>query len=300
MPSQGVLFGGGIKEKTLLSRSSDINQHKVLFGGSAVSGQDIARGLQVLLKETRRYADDFPQKLEAMQGIYLQRNPTLYTQPEEQRLRYYIKAVSYKFYLATLGLEQLWALSYTKREELVYALQNSLDKLECSDDEVLLSSFALESFLLQGRAFLDFYMLYICLALRTGHKGQISTDRFRKELKKVQLEPLATKARKVRDYFDRKVFGTHDGKDFVPSNWGTLLQSLRDKIAHRDRLRPSFESSEVLLDKVLFDWPTLQGMTYERFCQMMQNGMFCLITDVSPILYDLEWKAGPYRPKLWQ
>jgi len=235
-----------------------------------------------------------------MQGIYLQRNPTLYSQPEEQRLRYYIKAVSYKFYLATLCLEQLWALSYTKREELVYALQNSLDKLECSDDEVLLSSFALESFLLQGRAFLDFYMLYICLALRTGHKGQISTDRFRKELRKVQLEPLATKARKVRDYFDTKVFGTHDGKDFVPSNWGTLLQSLRDKIAHRDRLRPSFESSEVLLDKVLFDWPTLQGMTYERFCQMMQNGMFCLITDVSPILYGLEWKDGPYRPNLWQ
>lgn len=265
-----------------------------------MSTQEIAKGLQVLLKETRRYANDFPQKLEAMQEVYLQRNPTLYTQAEEQELCYYVKAVSYKFYLATLSLEQLWALSYTKREELFYALQNSLDKLECSDDEVLLSSFALESFLLQSRTFLDFYMLYICLVLHTGHKGSISTDTFRKELKKVQREPLATKARKVRDYFDTEVFGTRDGKGFVSASWGTLLQSLRDKIAHRDRLRPSFESSETLLDKVLFDWPTLRGMTYERFCQEMQNGMFCLIADVSPILYDLEWKAGPYRPNLWQ
>lgn len=265
-----------------------------------MSAQDIARGLQVLLKETRGYADNFPQKLEAMQEVYLQRNPTLYTQPEEQELCYYLKAVSYKFYLATLSLEQLWALSYTKREELLYALQNSLDKLECSDDEVLLSSFALESFLVQGKAFLDFYMLYICLVLRTGHKGSISTDKFQKELQKVQREPFATKAHKVRDYFDTKVFRPRDGKDFVRGDWGTLLQSLRDKIVHRDLLRPSFESSETLLDKVLFDWPTLQGMTYERFCQMMQNGMFCLITDVSPILYNLEWKAGPYRPNLWQ
>jgi len=295
-----TLLGGRIADKAQSSRIIRHQPDKVLLEEVAMSAQEIARGLQVLLEGTRRYADHFPQKLEAMQGIYLQRNPTLYTPAEEQELCYYVKVVSYKFYLATLSLEQLWALSYTKREELVYALQNSLDKLECSDDEVLLSSFALESFLLQGRTFLDIYMLYICLVLRTGHKGKISTKRFRKELKKVQQEPLATKARKVRDYFDTKVFGTHDGKDFVRGDWGTLLQDLRDKITHRDLLRPSFESSEVLLDKVLFDWPTLQGMTYERFCQMMQNGMFCLITDVSPILYDLEWKAGPYRPKLWQ
>lgn len=235
-----------------------------------------------------------------MQEIYLQRNPTLYTQAEERRLRYHLKAVSYKFYLATLSLEQLWALSYTKREELVYALQNSLDKLECSDDELLLTSFALEGFLIQGWASLEFYMLYICRILRTGHEGTISRDKFWKELEKAQREPLATKARKVRNYFDMKVFGVHDRKSFVRGDWGTLLKSLRDKIIHRDLLWPSFESGETLLDKVLFYWPTLQGMTYERFCQMMQNGMFCLITDVSPILYDLEWKAGPYRPNLWQ
>ncbi len=40
--------------------------------------------------------------------------------------------------------------------------------------------------------------------------------------------------------------------------------------------------------------------TSDRFCQYMQNGTFSLVTDVSPVLYELEWRAGPYRPDLWE
>lgn len=235
-----------------------------------------------------------------MQEIYLQRNLEFYTRAELQHLRYYLKAVSYKFYVATLSLEQLWALSYIKRGELFSALQNSLDWLECSDDELLLSSFALEGFLFQGRAFLDFYMIYTCLFLRTGHTGSMSRRKFVKELAKVQQVPFAEKAQRVKEYFDSKVFGGSNGRSFDLNNWGTLLVSLRDKIAHKDRLRPSFKSEEHLLGEVLFNWPTLQDMTYDRFCQYMQNGMFSLVTDVSPVLYELEWKPGPYKPDLWQ
>lgn len=249
--------------------------------------QIIARGLQTLLSETRRYADSFPQKLQAMQEIYLQRNSDLYSKVELQQLRYYLKAVSYKFYLATLSLEQLWALSHTKRNNLFYALQNGLDRLECSDDELLLSSFALESFLFQSRAFLDFCMLYICLFLRTGHTGKMSREKFGKELAKVQQIPFNEKAQWAKEYFDAQVFGRYDGRSFHLNHWGTLLISLRDKIAHRDRLRPSFNSDETLIGQVLFDWPTLQDITYDRFCQYMQNGMFSLVTDVFPVLYEL-------------
>jgi hypothetical protein len=197
-------------------------------------------------------------------------------------------------------LEQLWSLSDTKRQELLYALQNSLDRLDVSDDELLLISFVFEGFLFQARAFLDFYMLYLCLFLKTGHRGSISTKKFLKALEQVQQSPFTEKAEWVRDYFDNKVFGTPDWEGLNPNNWGSLLVSLRDKIAHRDHLRPSFDSEEALIGKVLFDWPTLQNITYDRFCQYMQNGMFALFTDVSPILYELEWKAGPYKPDLWQ
>ena len=229
--------------------------------------QNIAEGLHILLSETRRYADSFPQKVRAMQEIYLKRYASSYTH-ELRQLRYYLKAVTYKFYLATLSLEQLWSLSQTKRDELVYALQNSPDKLECSDDELLLISFALENLLFQGRSFLDFYMLYLCLFLRTGHQGSISRSKFYKALENAEDDDLAEKAARVREYFDTRVFAEPDDSFALsPDNWGTLVTSLRDKVAHRDRLRPSFVSGETLIDKVLFDWPTIQGITYDRFCQ---------------------------------
>ena len=262
--------------------------------------QKIAEGLQVLLQATRDYADSFPPKVCAMQAIYCKRSGSVYTQEELNQLRYYLQAAIYKFYLATLSLEQLWSLSHTKRDELLETLENSLDRLECSDDELLLMSFALEGFLFQGRAFLDFYMLYLCLFLRTGHKGSISRSSFNKALVGATGSAFEEKAKLVKDYFDTKVFGEFDRRFALnPDNWGALLTSLRDKIAHRDRLRPSFDSKEALVDKVLFDWPTIQGITYDRFFQYMHNGMFSLFADVSPIIYDLEWKAGPYRSDLW-
>ena len=259
--------------------------------------QKIAKGLQILLGETRKYANSFPPKLDVMQEIYCNRNSNLYTTEELDQLQYYLRAVIYKFYLATLSLEQLWSLSHTKRDALLETLENSLDKLECSDDELLLISFGLESLLFQGRAFLDFYMLYLCVFLRTDHEGSISRSKFNKALEGVDKNGFAEKADLVKDYFDTRVFGEFDERFALsPDNWGTLLTSLRDKIAHRDRLRPSFAGEETLVDKVLFDWPTIQGITYDRFCQYMQNGMFSLFTDVSPMIYDLEWKAGQYHP----
>jgi hypothetical protein len=261
---------------------------------------DISRGLQTLLYDSRKHTDTPLQKLDAMQEIYFRGNASLYTSIELRQINYYSKAVSYKYHLANLSLEQLWSLSDAKRQELHVALENSLDRLEVSDDELLLISFALEGFMLQARTFLDFYMLYLCLFLRTEHKGSISTNKFFKALTSVQEAPFAKKARRVTEYFQTRVFGSSDWDGLNPNDWGTLLVTLRDKIAHRDRLRPSFDSDETLIGKVLFDWPTLQKMTYDRFCQYMQNGMFALFTDVSPIIYEVEWKPDPYRPDLWQ
>ena len=260
----------------------------------------ISRGLHTLVQDSRRHVDNPLEKLQEMQDIYLRKNPSLYTPGELQQIEYYLRAVAYKFHLANLSLEQLWSLSETKRQEVLYALENSFDRLDVSDDELLLISFVFEGFLFQARSFLDFYMLYICLFLNTGHQGSISTERFLKSLDRVNEAPFAEKAKWTHNYFRNKVFGTSDWTGLNSNDWGSLLQSLRDKIAHRDRLRPSFNSDETLAEKVLFDWPTLRDITYDRFCQYIQNGMFALFTDVSPVLCELEWKAGPYRPDLWQ
>jgi len=251
----------------------------------------VSAGLKALLRDTRQYADSIVQKIEAMHSYYLRGHSKLYGQIEREHLDHYLAALRFKFYLATLSLEQLWAMSHTKRDQVVPALQNSLDRLECSDDELLLQSFLLEGFLFMGRAFLDFYMLYVALLLRTGHKGSMRKSRFFKALDKIKEGRFAERATKAEAYFQNRVF--------CPDCWGTRLESLRDKIAHRDIIRPSFESDETLIGQVLFDWPTIKGITYDRFCQEMQNGMFSLFTELSPVLYELEWKPGPYRPDLW-
>jgi len=144
-------------------------------------------------------------------------------------------------------------------------------------------------------------------ALRKRYEKKNQTYEKRLRIKDEELDKLEKSLRKagekaqwVKTYFQSKVFGTNNGQSFELYHWGTLLEDLRNKVAHRDRLSPSFDSKETLVEKVLFNWPTLQKMTYDRFCQYMQNGMFSLITNISPILYELEWKSGPYNPDLWK
>lgn len=256
--------------------------------------KQMASALQFLLDETRKYADSVPLKIEGMQEIYLQKNSSLYSEKDLHDIRYYLKASMYKYHMATLALEQLWSLSHAKRDEVFSALDNSLDRLECSDDEIFLISFAFETFLFQGKAFLDFYTLYISLLLQTGHEGKISTDRFYKALDRAPL-PFRSKATDVLNYFESKVFAESGRNWLSPENWGLLLQSLRDKIAHRDKLRPSYDSNETLVDSILFNWPTLRATTYDRFCQYMENGMFDLLHDLSKMLYEMEWEPGPSK-----
>lgn len=262
--------------------------------------EEVSKGLQALLQSVRGYAGNPMRKMEAMQEAYLRRDHGLYGQSQLEEIRDYYKSVSVKFYLATLHLEQLWSLSHASRGGLLSALENSLDRLEWSDDEKVLGSFALEGFVIQAWTFVYFYMHYILLVLRSEYRGSMTKNKFQRELVKIRQQRFAEKARRVEEYFDTRVFGRPSTTGLVSNDWGTLLESLRTKVTHRDRLRASYEGTETLLDKVLLDWPTLRGETYDRFCQQMQNGMFYMITDLSSILYELEWKAGPYREDLWQ
>jgi hypothetical protein len=141
-------------------------------------------------------------------------------------------------------------------------------------------------------------MLFICLLLKTGHQGSISTQKFYKALRKDLPEPFSTKALQISEYFNECVFGEDVNKDLTMPNWGSLLSELRNKIAHRDRIRPSFESDETLTGGVLFNWPTIRGLTYDRFYQYIQNGMYYLFKDTNPILFDVEWKSDHHRDGL--
>jgi len=36
------------------------------------------------------------------------------------------------------------------------------------------------------------------------------------------------------------------------------------------------------------------------FCQSISNDMFYFVFQLSSVLYDLEWKSGPYKPSLYK
>lgn len=255
-----------------------------------------------LAKKAQKDMEFTVRKTAEAQEVYLRKNSGIYTEDEIANIRYFLDALLYKYQLANYSLEQLWVIRDVKVESNLYEiLNNSITSLKLTDNEVFLQSHVLEQFLFQGRSYLDFYMLYLAYFLRTGHTGAISTDKFYKRLRKAQPDLLHKKAVVIENYFGENVFGSE--KPAIrsqPTNWGELLKSLRDRIAHRDRIKISMNSREQIMNDILLDMPTLQDLTYERFCQAMENGMYEMIRDLFPVLYDLEWQAGPYREGMFE
>ncbi len=259
---------------------------------------DCYRELMSLVKLAQKNMEPTVLKTKAAQETYLANNRGIYEDDEIATLQYFLDAFLYKFQLANFSLEQLWTIRDAKVvENLHEIIRNSISTLDLTNNEVFLQSFLLEQFLFQGRSYLDFTMLYIAHFLRTGHEGSMSTKTFYNRLAKAEPCSPRVKSTKVEHYFKTKIFGTE--KEIIitsPSNWGTLIKSLRDKIAHRDRIKLSKNSSDRIMNDILLDFPTLNDLTYDTFCQAMQNGMWNTICELLfPILYDLEWKAGPYR-----
>ena len=246
--------------------------------------QQVTQAMRRLLGETRRYADTLPRKVTGMLEAYLRLHGDEYQATEAESLWYSLKTSLHKYYMATLALEQMWCLSHNNRAALVDAIENSLDTLDCADDDLVLASFALECALFEFNAFLDVYMLYITQLLRCSPITNMTQTKFYKALDRVRDGPHCDRACEVKCYFESKVFAAESNQTaLVDPAWGSILRSLRDRVAHRDQIRPSFQGQEKLVDKVLFNWPTLRGLTYDRFVQSLQNGAFFVLgEDIAP------------------
>ena len=241
-------------------------------------------------------------KVTQAQEAYLQRNNEIYTQDEMETIRYFLDAFLYKYQIANYSLEQLWVMRDAKVEgNILDIVRNTIVSLELTEDEVFLQSHYLEQFLFQSRSCLDFFMLYITKILRTRHVLNMSVDKFYTALSTANPEVLCKKADTIDNYFREHVFSAEKNVQFaLTPNWGELLRSLRDRIAHRDRINISKNSRDRILNDILLAMPTLQNMTYEKFCQTIENGMYEMIRDLFPVVYDLEWKAGPYREGMFE
>lgn len=250
----------------------------------------IFAGLIDLSRAVSGYATPLPEKLQVMEEVYLQRNP-MYTDVERMKIKYFGKAFAYKFHLANLHLEQLWSLTHLENHHrmLKDVLSNIYEFHQVVDDNLLLPSFAIEGFIIQGTAFLDFYMLYLCSVFKINETSYLSGKKFVKALEQVAEEPNKSRAKRVKLYFEKNVFGDSKNETLLANNWGELLKELRNSIVHRDTHSPDFQNETTLLEKIIGKWPEKEiNLTYSRFCQDIQNVMFYQITELAATVFGQE------------
>ena len=225
-------------------------------------------------------------------AVRVEEDAELYEGDQLQQANDFLRAALYKFKLSQVSLEQLWALSYDRRDRMITgALEGSLRKFDAEDGETFGIAFGLEQYLLISRTVVDFFKIYICYLLRASHAGAMKSSKFRKALGSLE-DP---RAEQVLDYF-AALEDPERGLDA----WLAVLVSLRDRVAHRDWVRPSFTGTEELPTGELFDWPSVKDVTYDRFCQSMDNGIFEMFRELFPVLFGQPWIAGPYRPGMFR
>lgn len=156
--------------------------------------------------------------------------------------------------------------------------------------EVLTACAELEAFLFQSRALLDVVMGHVVDAFGLARHGRMRKNMFSALMKKVSAEQK-DRAQAAECYLERKVFD--DGQ------WGDLVRSMRDRVAHHDRVRPGFDSAETAGTCEL-DWPTIRGKTFERAAQEFENHSFEIFTDMICPLWERAWIAGPFQDGMWE
>lgn len=255
--------------------------------------KDVADGMITLLHATRRFADSFPAKLEAMQEVYLSTSIYDYDDTDRKLLRYFLKAFSFKFYLANLHLEQLWSLAHGAgiNPQVREILENSFDNQYLNDDSLLLTGFAFETLAVQSIAAFDLIALYFSCYFLVGPIQNLSEHKLKKALSNIKDPDIQEKAFATRSYYSKP----------REKNRRDLLRRVRNSLVHRDKMYPYFTKEISLLEQVVTlspEWIIKEKVS--EFSQQVQNDLFFLATNLLPNLYDLDWIPGPYRPGLWE
>lgn len=246
---------------------------------------------KALLKSADLQSQNVLLKFHRMQDIYLTKNNTTYSQDQIEYINKQSNSLSFRYRSTSLSLEQLWALSMSFQWRN-FNVFNEIDDINCwRDDDIAIGLIVMESFLFHARSFLDIYMLYICLIMGMEKPKMMTTSEFKKFTRSIERTPFNRKSDKIRTFFEDNILSE--------GSWGYTLRSLRDKITHRETLRYTRRVKRSHNDKDLI-WPTILNESFADVAQYFKNGLFSTIQQTSPLLFDLEWKAGPYKPDLWE
>ena len=172
-------------------------------------------------------------------------------------------ALLFKFISVATNLEFLWQIHYFKKDKSELQKHTS----EWQNNLSMTDLMFFENVVIQLRAFIDFAQKLSCLVLEYT-KPIDGTKYFYKILSKIESK----KAREVEIIFTEIM---------AENSWGNSVKSIRDKITHFDTIKTKSEFR-----------PTVQGKSYERFCQDLENEMFVFLTELQPILFEKKWISG--------
>lgn len=210
-----------------------------------------------------------------------------FTESEREKALKSMDALVWKLTAAGIHLERLWENRevFDRQQLISRILTDHSNHRRFTDEEVAFLTAEFEAFLFQARALISVAQVHTLDACRVQFGGQLTNEKYTRKVHSApeQVKPRLTKAHK---YFTEKIFGS--GK------WGSLLKSLRDRIAHFDRIRPSqinlYDGSEDL---------TVTGLSLERLAQDFENGVYDLLVEVIAPIWERKWVPGAYYQNMW-
>ncbi len=192
-------------------------------------------------------------------------------------------ALMWKLTAAGIHLERLWEFKETDRMKQLFEtlISNNIEPKKFTDKEICYLTVELEAYLIQARAFISVAQIHTLDACRISFGGKLTTKTYENAVKNAGIERLDN----AYNYFSKEIFGTN--------KWGALLRSLRDRVLHFDRIRPSkshVENGEQLC---------VAGLTIEGLAQDFENGHHSLLINVIAPIWKRKWIAGSYIPGMW-
>lgn len=247
---------------------------------------DESLNLKDIVKRRLRFQKNYEPKLRAL--VETRTQQLGFSQLERIRAIRSIDAVSWKLTAAGIHLERLWENkeSFDLQQLISQAYGGEPDPRRFTNEEIAYLTVEFEAYVIQARALITVAQIHTLDACRQSFGGQLTNEKYERAVK---VAPDDVKDRLVRahNYFVKNVFG--------PDKWGTLLRSLRDRVLHFDRVRPTRLNNEDGSEEL-----TVVGLSLERLAQDFENGTYELLVDVVAPMWGRVWEAGAYRPGMWE
>lgn len=238
------------------------------------------------MKRRLRLQRNYEPKLRAL--VEIRTRQLGFSELKRMRALRSIDALSWKLTVAGIHLERLWenkeSFDLQKLVSKVYG--GEPDPRRFTDEEIAYLMLEFEAYVIQARALITVAQIHTLDACRQPFGGRLTNEKYEKAVKGA---PDEVKDRLVRahEYFVKSVFG--------PEKWGTLIRSVRDRVLHFDRVRPTRIINEEGSEEL-----TVRGLSLEQLAQDYENGTYDLLVDVIAPIWERGWEAGVYTPGMWE